>query len=53
MMSMWSAPDQKTQELMALFYAKWLGGVEKPDTLRRAQLEEHGTVRKRYGKDLP
>jgi CHAT domain-containing protein len=53
MMSMWSVPDQETQELMSLFYAKWLGGLEKPEALRQAQLEEREVVRKRYGKDLP
>lgn len=52
-MSMWSVPDKETQELMALFYAKWLGGMEKPEALRQAQLEERETVRQRYGKDLP
>jgi len=53
MMSMWSVPDKETQELMSLFYEKWLGGMEKPEALRQAQLEERETVRKRYGKDLP
>jgi CHAT domain-containing protein len=53
MMSMWSVPDQETQELMTLFYAKWLGGLEKPEALREAQLKERETVRQRYGKDLP
>jgi CHAT domain-containing protein/Tfp pilus assembly protein PilF len=53
MMSMWSVPDRETQELMALFYAKWLGGLEKPEALRQAQLQERATVRQRYGKDLP
>jgi CHAT domain-containing protein/Tfp pilus assembly protein PilF len=53
MMSMWSVPDRETQELMALFYAKWLGGMDKPEALRQAQLEERETVRQRYGKDLP
>ena len=53
MMSMWSVPDRETQELMALFYAKWLGGLDKPEALRRAQLEERAVVEKRYGKDLP
>lgn len=53
MMSMWSVPDQETQELMSLFYAKWLGGLEKPEALRQAQLQEREVVRKRYGKDLP
>ena len=53
LMSMWSVPDKETQELMALFYAKWLGGIDKAEALRQAQLEERETVRKRYGKDLP
>jgi CHAT domain-containing protein len=53
MMSMWSVPDQETQELMALFYAKWLGGLDKPEALRQAQLAEREVVRKRYGRDLP
>jgi len=54
MMSMWPVPDRETQELMALFYAKWLGaGLDKPEALRQAQLEERETVRQRYGKDLP
>jgi CHAT domain-containing protein len=53
MMSMWSVPDKETQELMTLFYAKWLGGMEKPEALRQAQLEQRETVKKRYGKDLP
>ncbi len=53
MMSMWSVPDRETQELMALFYEKWLGGLDKHDALRQAQLQERETVRTRYGKDLP
>jgi CHAT domain-containing protein/Tfp pilus assembly protein PilF len=53
MMSMWSVPDRETQELMTLFYAKWLGGLDKPEALRQAQLGERETVRERYGKDLP
>ena len=53
MMSMWSVPDKETQELMGLFYKNWLGGMEKPEALRQAQLEEREVARKRYGKDLP
>ncbi len=53
LMSMWSVPDKETQELMALFYQKWLGGLDKPEALRQAQLQERETVRRRYGKDLP
>lgn len=53
MMSMWSVPDQETRELMTLFYGKWLGGLDKHEALRQAQLEERTVVRQRYGKDLP
>jgi CHAT domain-containing protein/Tfp pilus assembly protein PilF len=53
LMSMWSVPDRETQELMALFYANWLGGAEKPEAFRQAQLKEREMVRQRYGKDLP
>ncbi len=53
LMSMWSVPDKETEELMSLFYARWLGGMDKPEALRQAQLEERETVKKRYGKDLP
>lgn len=53
LMSMWSVPDQETQELMALFYQKWLGGLDKHEALRQAQIKEREVVRQRYGKDLP
>ena len=53
LMSMWSVPDRETQELMALFYQKWLGGLDKHEALRQAQIKERETVRQRYGKDLP
>lgn len=53
LMSMWSVPDKETQELMLLFYKKWLSGMGKPEAMRQAQLEERETVKKRYGKDLP
>ena len=53
MMSLWSVPDTETQELMTLFYSKWLGGMEKHEALRQAQMEERAVVQKRYGKDLP
>ncbi len=52
-MSSWSVPDRETQELMALFYKKWLAGADKHEALRQAQLEERAVVRQRYGKDLP
>jgi tetratricopeptide (TPR) repeat protein len=53
LMSMWSVPDRETQELMTLFYQKWLGGLDKHEALRQAQMKERDTVRQRYGKDLP
>jgi CHAT domain-containing protein/Tfp pilus assembly protein PilF len=53
MMSLWSVPDKETQELMTLFYGKWLDGMEKHEALRQAQLAEREVVRKRYARDLP
>jgi len=53
LMSLWSVPDQETQELMTQFYTNWLNGMEKPEALRRAEMTERDVVRKRYGKDLP
>jgi CHAT domain-containing protein/Tfp pilus assembly protein PilF len=53
MMSLWSVPDRETQELMALFYQKWLGGMGKHEALRQAQMEMRERVRRRYGQDLP
>jgi tetratricopeptide (TPR) repeat protein len=53
MMSMWSVPDRETQELITLFYKHWLSGMEKPEALRRAQLDERAVVIKRYGGDSP
>ena len=53
LMSLWSVPDQETQELMTQFYSNWLGGMDKPEALRRAEITERDVVKKRYGKDLP
>ena len=53
MMSLWPVPDTETQELMTLFYSKWLSGTEKHEALRQAELEERAVVIKRYGRDLP
>jgi CHAT domain-containing protein/tetratricopeptide (TPR) repeat protein len=53
LMSMWSVPDKETQELMTLFYTKWLSGKDKHEALREAQLEMRERVKARYGKDLP
>jgi CHAT domain-containing protein/Tfp pilus assembly protein PilF len=54
MMSLWSVPDKETLELMKLFYAKWLGGIEKHEALKQAQLEMRQRVRSEHdGHDLP
>jgi CHAT domain-containing protein len=53
LMSQWSVPDKETQELMTLFYQKWLGGKDKPAALREAQQEMREIVRKRYDRDSP
>jgi tetratricopeptide (TPR) repeat protein len=53
LMSLWSVPDQETQELMTQFYTNWLNGMDKPEALRRAEITERDIVEKRYGKDLP
>ncbi|MBI5324155.1 MAG: CHAT domain-containing protein [Ignavibacteriae bacterium] len=43
-MSLWSVSDEATQELMSLFYEKWLSGKNKRDAFRQAQLE----LKKKY-----
>jgi len=53
LMSMWSVPDQETQELMALFYRKWLSGKDKATALREAQQEMRAKVKARDGRDEP
>jgi CHAT domain-containing protein len=53
LMSMWAVPDKETQELMTLFYQKWLGGEDKHQALRESQLEMRERVKKRYGEDRP
>ena len=45
LMSMWAVPDRETQELMTLFYKKWLSGKDKHEALREAQLEMRERVR--------
>src|SRR5262249_24455464 len=37
-MSLWTVPDQQTQELMEAFYHRLLAGVARADALREAQL---------------
>ena len=53
LMSMWSVPDKETQELMPLFYQKWLAGKNKHEALREAELEMRARVKSRYGEDRP
>jgi CHAT domain-containing protein len=53
LMSLWAVPDRETQELMTLFYGKWLSGMDKHEALRAAQLEMRRGVKARYGHDLP
>jgi CHAT domain-containing protein/tetratricopeptide (TPR) repeat protein len=53
LMSMWAVPDKETQELMALFYEKWLAGKDKHVALREAELEMRARVKSRYGEDRP
>ena len=44
-MSLWKVPDKETQELMVLFYKKWLEeDLKIPDAFRAAQQE----MRKKY-----
>jgi CHAT domain-containing protein len=38
---------------MTLFYKGWLGGLDKHEAMRQAQLKEREVVRQRYGNDLP
>jgi len=53
LMTMWSVPDRETQELMTLFYQRWLSGDDKPVALREAQMDVRKRVKKRYGRDIP
>jgi CHAT domain-containing protein/tetratricopeptide (TPR) repeat protein len=53
LMSLSSVPDLETRELMSLFYSKWLGGKDKHNALREAQLELQHIVTVRYGSDRP
>lgn len=43
-MSLWSVSDQSTQELMTVFYDKWLSGRTKREAFREAQIE----LKKKY-----
>jgi CHAT domain-containing protein len=53
-MSLWSVPDEETLELMSLFYARWLSGIEAHQALKEAQLEMREKVKTAHGgRDLP
>jgi CHAT domain-containing protein len=39
MMSLWSVADKQTQELMRMFYEKWLSGEDKHQAFGEAQME--------------
>lgn len=52
-MSMWSVPDQETQELMEFFYDNLAKGMPKAQALRQASLQERDISIKRYGYDNP
>lgn len=54
LMSLWSVPDKETQELMHLFYTKWLTGTEMHMALTQAQLEMRRQIKREHnGRDLP
>jgi CHAT domain-containing protein/Tfp pilus assembly protein PilF len=54
LMSLWSVPDQETQELMKEFYSKWLSGMDIHEALKEAQLEMREQVKLNHdGRDLP
>ena len=48
LMSLWKVNDRSTAALMQLFYERWLGGENKADALREAQLAFMKTHRDPY-----
>jgi CHAT domain-containing protein len=53
-MSMWSVPDQETQELMVEFYKNILSGkLDRCQALRQAALTQKKIVQQRYGQENP
>jgi CHAT domain-containing protein len=53
LMSLWSVPDDETQELMTLFYSEWLAGKDKHEALHDAQLKLRKEIIERWGDDQP
>lgn len=53
LMSLWAVPDRETQELMTIFYTKWLAGEDKQQAFHDAQQELRARVKVRYGADKP
>ncbi|MGD0940082.1 MAG: CHAT domain-containing tetratricopeptide repeat protein [Terracidiphilus sp.] len=54
LMSLWSVPDQETQELMRKFYSKWLSGREIHEALKEAEMEMREQIKRQHGQqDLP
>lgn len=53
LMSLWSVPDDETQELMTLFYSEWLAGKDKHEALHNAQLKLRKEIIDRWGDDRP
>lgn len=53
-MSLWSVPDQKTQELMVQLYKNVLSGtMNRYQALRQAALQQMQIVKERYGSPHP
>jgi CHAT domain-containing protein len=53
LMSMWSVPDEETQKLMTMLYAKWLVGQSKHEAFHEAQLKPRKKIIARWGDDRP
>jgi CHAT domain-containing protein/tetratricopeptide (TPR) repeat protein len=54
LISLWKVPDRETEELMRLFYEKWLAGASKQKALREAQLEMRARIKaRRQDQDVP
>jgi CHAT domain-containing protein/Tfp pilus assembly protein PilF len=49
--SLWKVPDAETEQLMTAFLRRWLGGADKSEALRQAQLELIRRLREGKDKD--